>query len=129
MSTSGISGSEKFESDGAGFKGELVIAVFLIFALSHNLFNSLNKKKNLKKILFGKEIRLGLLILLFVTLILTLQNMSLNSNSLKFDESLISGLKPIWGNFFTAFSYMTTNGYVSYTGVDLYLLTVGIMLT
>ena len=113
LSTSGISGSEKFESDGAGFKGELVIAVFLIFALSHNLFNSWNKKKNLKKVLFGKEIRLGLSILLFVTLILTLQNMSLNSNSLKFDESLISGLKPIWGNFFTAFSYMTTNGYVS----------------
>ena len=27
--------------------------------------------------------------------------------------TLLSGLKLIWGNFFTAFSFLTTNGYVS----------------
>ena len=29
------------------------------------------------------------------------------------NDLLLSGLKLIWGNFFTAFSFMTTNGYVS----------------
>ena len=61
MSTSGISGPEKFGFDGAGFFGELVMAIFLLLALSHNFFYSLNKKKNLKNILFDKEIRLGLI--------------------------------------------------------------------
>ena len=51
LSTSGISGSEKFESDGAGFLGELVIVIFLFFALSMAL---LNKNKNVKKILFNE---------------------------------------------------------------------------
>ena len=40
LSTSGISGPEKFESDGAGFFGELVMAIFLLLALSHNIFYS-----------------------------------------------------------------------------------------
>ena len=113
LSTSGISGPEKFGSDGAGFFGELVIVIFLFFALSHNIFNSLNRKKNIKNIIFNKEIRLGLLTLILVTFILTLKNISQNSYLFKFDESFVSGLKIIWGNFFTTFSFMTTNGYVS----------------
>ena len=37
VSTSGISGPEKFELDGAGFKGELVIVLFLILAISNSI--------------------------------------------------------------------------------------------
>ena len=44
LSTSGISGPEKFGFDGAGFFGELVMAMFLLLALTHNFFYSLNKK-------------------------------------------------------------------------------------
>ena len=54
-----------------------------------------------------------MLTLIFVTLILTLKNMSLNTYLFNFDKSFVSGLKLIWGNFFTTFSFMTTNGYAS----------------
>ena len=78
LSTSGISGPEKFGFDGAGFFGELVMAMFLLLALTHNFFYSLNKKKNLKNILLDKELRLGLLTVTCITIILSLKNMSLN---------------------------------------------------
>ena len=113
LSTSGIAGSEKFSSDGAGFFGELVMAMFLLLALTHNIFYSLNKKKYLKNILFDKELRLGLLTVICITLILSLKTMSLDSTFFSLEETFISGLKLIWGNFFTVFSFITTNGYVS----------------
>ena len=84
MSTSGISGPEKFGSDGAGFFGELVMAIFLLLALSHNIFYSLNKKKNLKNILLNKELRLGLLTITCITIILSIKNMSLNNTFFNF---------------------------------------------
>ena len=113
LSTSGIAGPEKFEFDGAGFVGELVMAIFLLVAVSHNIMLSLNKKENLKKLLFNRELRLGLLTIICVTLILSLKNSSFNIAYFNLDEPFLNGLKLIWGNFFTAFSFMTTNGYVS----------------
>ena len=113
MSTSGIAGPEKFEFDGAGFVGELVMAIFLLLAISHNIMFSFNKKESLKKVLFNRELRLGLLIIICVTLILSLKNSSFNLVYFNVNEPFLNGLKLIWGNFFTAFSFMTTNGYVS----------------
>ena len=55
MSTSGISGPEKIGSDDAVFLGEFVMAIFLLLALSHNTFYSLNKKLSLKKLKFDKR--------------------------------------------------------------------------
>ena len=113
LSTSGIPGANKFDADGAGFLGELVMAFFLILALSHNIFYSYNKKKYLKKILFNNEIYLGLLTVFCITIVLSLKILSLNNSFFNFDELFKNGLKLIWGNFFTVFSFMTTNGYVS----------------
>ena len=120
MSTSGILGPEKFESDWTGFCGEFVMAVFLLLALSHNIFYSLNKKASLNKLKFDKEIRLGLCIVVCITLVLSLKDMRLISSEFNFDNSYVTELKLIWGNFFTAFSFLTTNGYVSaFWGSDL----------
>ena len=113
MSTSGILGPEKFESDWMGFCGEFVMAVFLLLALSHNIFYSLNKKASLKKLKFDKEIRLGLCIVVCITLILSFKDMRLISSDFNFENFYLSELKLIWGNFFTAFSFLTTNGYFS----------------
>ena len=67
LSTSGISGYQNFDVDEAGFLGELVIAVFLLLALSHKTFYFLTKKVELKKTLFDIELRFGLFLILFVT--------------------------------------------------------------
>ena len=76
MSTSGISGSDKLGSDGAGFLGELVIAIFLLLALSHNIFYSFNHKESLKKLMSDKEVRLGLFTVVCITIILSLKHMT-----------------------------------------------------
>ena len=114
LSTSGISGAEKFKLDGTGFYGELVVAIFLLLAFSHNFFYSLNKKKSSRTLLFDQEVRLGLLTVFCVTLILSLKEINLIKSLFSTDESLIVGLKLIWGNFFTALSFITTTGHVSF---------------
>ncbi len=82
LSTSGISGPEKFGSDEAGFFGELVIIVFLLLALSHNTFYYLNKKTRSKKFNFNRELRFGLFSVLFVYVITFSQR--IEPNKLRF---------------------------------------------
>ena len=113
ISTSGISGPSKFDLDGAGLLGEIVILLFLFLAVSHHVINLLYKRIKLNRVLADTEIRFGLLIVLVVTALISFKQISqinLYSNS---SDSLVSIIKLIWGNFFTAFSFMTTNGYVS----------------
>ena len=95
LSTSGISGAEKFKLDVAGFSGELVVAIFLLLAFSHNFFYSLNKKKSLKTVLLDQEVRLGLLTVLCVTLVLSLKEINLIKSLFTTYESSIVGLKLI----------------------------------
>ena len=113
ISTSGISGPEKFELDGAGFKGELVIVLFLFFALSNNVINIFFKQFSLKSILSDVEIRLGLSVTICATIIFTLKQASLGDFYTGLGLSFGNLIKIIWGIFFTVFSFITTNGYVS----------------
>ena len=113
MSTSGMPGPEEFGSDGAGFYGELIMAIFLFLALSHNIVYSLNEKAGLKKLKLDKEIRLGVFLIVFITILLSLKDMRLVSVETNFSDTFVNGFKLIWGNFFTAFSFITTNGYAS----------------
>ena len=137
MSTSGISGPEKFELDGAGFKGELVIVLFLLLALSNNIIKIFYKQMNLKRILFDIEIRVGLSISIGATIVLTLKKVSLDNFYSGLSESLGNLIEVIWGSFFTVFSFITTNGYVSafwsssFSSVDLsytYIILMGLCL-
>lgn len=114
ISTSGISGPEKFELDGAGFFGELAIVIFLFIALSNNILKSFFKQIRIKDILFyDKEIRLGLSIVITLTLLFSLKQLTPSIFQTEINVSLGSVCKLIWGNFFTIFSFLTTNGYVS----------------
>ena len=113
ISTSGISGPKKFELDGAGFFGELVIVIFLFIALSSNILKSLFKQIRLKNILYDKEIRFGLSIIIAVTLLFSFKQLTQSFYQTEINESLGSVIELIWGNFFTIFSFLTTNGYVS----------------
>ena len=113
VSTSGISGPEKFELDGAGFKGELIIVFFLLLAISNNIIKIFYKQFSLKGIFSDKEIRLGLFITLSATILFTLKQMSVGDLYIGLGGSFGNLFRIIWGNFFTVFSFITTNGYVS----------------
>ena len=113
VSTSGISGPEKFELDGAGFTGELVIVLFLLLAISNNIIKIFYKQLSLRGILSDKEIRLGLSITLGATILFTLKQTSVGGFYTGLSGSFGNLFGMIWGNFFTVFSFITTNGYVS----------------
>ena len=113
VSTSGISGPEKFELDGAGFFGELAIVIFLFIALSNNILTSFFKQIRLKNILYDKELRLGLSLVIAVTLLFSFKQLTLSNFHTGIGDSFGSVIELIWGNFFTIFSFITTNGYVS----------------
>ena len=113
ISTSGISGPENFELDGAGFFGELVIVIFLFFALSHNILRSFLTQFKLQNFLSDAEIRLGFFLALSVTLLLSFEQLSLDNFYSITGQSFGSVFELIWGNFFTVVSFITTNGYVS----------------
>ncbi len=113
ISTSGISGPENFTSDGAGFFGELVVVLFLFIALSRNIIKFLGKQLPLKTIVSDKEARLGLFIVLAVTLLLSFEQFIQAGFYFELNDKYGSLIELIWGNFFTVFSFITTNGYVS----------------
>ncbi len=121
VSTSGISGPDKFELDGAGFKGELVIVLFLILAISNNIIKIFYKQFSLRDILSDKEIRLGFSITIAATILFTLKQVSIGDFYTGLSGSFGNLFGIIWGNFFTVFSFITTNGYVSaFWGSSLY---------
>ena len=113
ISTSGISGPENFELDGAGFFGELLILMFLLLALSHTIFKSFYQKIRVKDILIDKEIRLGFFITVLGTVIISSKQITAGNIDEKLSYPLETIFESIWGNFFTVFSFITTNGYVS----------------
>ena len=113
ISTSGISGPEKFELDGAGFFGELLILIFLLLALSHTIFKSFYQKIRVKDIFIDKEIRLGFFITALSTVIISSKQITAGNIDETFSYHLETIFESIWGNFFTVFSFITTNGYVS----------------
>jgi len=110
VSTSGISGPEKLELDGAGFTGELVIVLFLLLAISNNIIKIFYKQLSLRGILSDKEIRLGLSITIGATILFTLKQTSVGDFYTGLSGSFGNLFEIIWGNFFTVFSFITTNG-------------------
>ena len=113
VSTSGISGPEKFEYDGAGFWGELVIVLFLFVALSNNILQIFYNHIRFKDIFSDTEIRLGLSLTITATVIFSFKQITISDFYTGISESFWNVIELIWGNFFTAFSFITTNGYVS----------------
>jgi trk system potassium uptake protein TrkH len=59
------------------------------------------------------EIRLGLSISIGATIIFTLKQFSFSDFYAEISGSFGKLIEIIWGNFFTVFSFITTNGYVS----------------
>ena len=113
VSTSGISGPEKFELDGAGFWGEMVVVLFLFVALSNNILKIFYNQIRFKNIFSDTEIRLGLSLTLTATVLFSLKQLNIDDFYTDMSEPFGRVIELIWGNFFTVFSFITTNGYVS----------------
>ncbi|SHH19841.1 potassium transporter TrkG [Marivita hallyeonensis] len=117
MSTSGISPVGGPEGAASGFTGEVILALFLMFALSRMTFSKDTGSSEKQGLLFDPEFRLGLAIVLMVPVILFLRHF-LAALDIGDQDNLLAGLRALWGAAFTVLSFLTTTGFVSVDWVD-----------
>ncbi|MEM9754626.1 MAG: potassium transporter TrkG [Pseudomonadota bacterium] len=109
MSTSGIA----LPGHAAGGRvAEAFIALFLIFALTRRAFLPGDAAGYLGRIRRDREVRLALFALVIVTTLVFLRHWL---GALEVDRLGNPGLalRALWGNLFTALSFLTTTGFVS----------------
>ena len=112
LSTSGISPVAGVENSGSQLAGEMIMIIFLVFALSRVTFLNEDVGRKLGAVVQDPELRLGLFIILVVTGFLFLRHWMVS-----FDEGLeisaFEAIRGLWGALFTVASFLTTTGFVS----------------
>ena len=113
LSTSGISAAnDGFAGQGAGWGGELVVALPLLLALTRHPFQPPSSMSLRQRLFEDAELRLGLIVVISVPLILFFRHWV---GALEVDEqdNLRAGLLAFWGSLFTTLSFLTTTGFES----------------
>jgi trk system potassium uptake protein len=112
MSTSGISPIGGVQNAGSGLPGEVLIALFLLFGLSRLTFSSDTITTARRGIQHDPEFRLGMLLVLGVTVLLFLRHY-LGAIQVSASGDAATPLRALWGSFFTILSFLTTTGFES----------------
>lgn len=111
LSTSGISAGEGMISSTSGFAGEVLIMMFLIFAVTRRAFPTRILGGTQTRLLDDPELRLALMLMSLVPMFLMMRHMIADSPAAK--ESAAGVAASVWGAVFTAASFLTTTGYES----------------
>lgn len=112
LSTSGISPVGGLQGAGAGLLGELLIFVFLGFALSRQTFLNGLRPETVTRLARDSEFRMGLLAVLVLPLLLFLRHW-LGAYEVAEQQNLAAALRALWGSVFTVLSFLTTTGFTS----------------
>ncbi len=111
LATSGISPVGGLANADGGIAGEIVIFLFLIFALSRVSFSS-DTSVSRFGLHMDPELRLGVLIVLGVPTLMFLRHW-IGAFEVNAGEDLFQGLRAFWGALFTVMSFLTTTGFES----------------
>ena len=112
LSTSGIAGQTGLANSGAGIPGEMLIFLFLLFAITRHALPNLGTTAQRRRLPGDPELRLAALIVITVTTILFLRHWFV-AEAAGVEESTSGALASLWGILFTTASFLTTTGYVS----------------
>lgn len=112
MATSGISPLGGVQTAPSGVAGEALIALFLLFGLSRLTFSSDTITTARRGIQHDPEFRLGMLLVLAVTVLLFLRHY-LGAYQVSATGDAFTPLRALWGSFFTILSFLTTTGFES----------------
>ena len=112
MATSGISPVGGVENGASGLGGELVMFLFLLFAVSRLTFSSDTRVTGPGGLASDPEFRMGLLLVIGTTLILFARHW-VGALEVAQGEGIVSGLQAFWGAMFTVLSFLTTTGFQS----------------
>jgi trk system potassium uptake protein TrkH len=112
LSTSGISPVGGLYYSASGVAGEVMIALFLVFALSHLTFSRAPGEDPRTVLTRDPELRFGLsLVGLLSAALFARHVVELGGEGV--DNSLSTALAAAWGGLFTILSFMTTAGFES----------------
>lgn len=112
LATSGISPVGGPSGAEAGIGGEVMIAVFFIFAISRLTFATDMQADDLRGLLSDAEIRMALAVVLVVPGFLFLRHW-LGAFEVDEELNIWVGLSSLWGGVFTTLSFLTTTGFES----------------
>ena len=112
MATSGISPVGGTQAAGSGMTGEVLIFLFLGFALSRRTFEREGNVRRRRRLLMDPEIRMGLGLAVGVAGLLFLRHWW-GAIEVEAGRALGQGLRAFWGGLFTVQSFLTTTGFVS----------------
>ena len=114
MATSGISPLGGTEGAQAGLPGEMVMALFMFFALSRLSFSNDTVTKGSARLDRDPEFRIGIFLTIAVPLLLFLRHWL---GAYEVDpaeaEAGTQAVSALWGSVFTVLSFLTTTGFVS----------------
>jgi len=112
MATSGISPVGGTAQAGSGIGGEVLIFLFLVFALSRQTFAHDGADRGRLRLIRDPEIQMALFCVITVPLLLFLRHWA---GALEVDQvqSLGDGLRSLWGGMFTVLSFLSTTGFES----------------
>ncbi|CUH53560.1 TrkH family potassium uptake protein [Shimia marina] len=112
LSTSGISGIGGVADAASGVAGELVIFLFLLFALSRGTFSSDTGAVKRSNLWDDPELRLGFLIVVAVPAMLFMRHWFGALEEEAINDSA-AAIKAAWGGVFTVLSFLSTTGFES----------------
>jgi trk system potassium uptake protein TrkH len=110
LATSGISTGETGAN--GGMVAEMIMALFMLFALSRMTFSSDTTTARQGRLMNDPEFRIGLIIVVLVPLVLFGRHFL---STLEFEDAdtLRGALIALWGSVFTVLSFLSTTGFVS----------------
>ncbi|WP_296764951.1 potassium transporter TrkG [Sediminimonas sp.] len=112
MATSGITPLAHGAASGSGLWGEVLLAIFLLFALSRVTFSRDTRVVGTPGVHSDPEFRLGFIIAITVPAVLFLRHWA---GAIEVDSAAnsVSALRALWGGVFTVLSFLTTTGFES----------------
>lgn len=112
MATSGISPIGGLANAGSGRWGEMLIFLFLLFALTRLTFSNDTSAARRQGVWYDPEFRMGALIVVTVPLVLFARHW-IAAFEVGPENSIFVGLRALWGGVFTTLSFLTTAGFES----------------
>lgn len=112
MATSGISPVGGVENAQSGLPGEVVMALFMFFALSRLAFSSDTVTKGNARLDRDPEFRIGMLLVIVIPVLLFARHW-FGAIDVDTSETGAEAIRAFWGSTFTVLSFLTTTGFVS----------------
>lgn len=112
MATSGISPVGGVTEAQAGVTGEVILFLFMFFALSRLTFSSDTATRGDARLDKDPEFRIALILVLGLPVVLFLRHW-LATFEVDAVENAVPALRAFWGSMFTVMSFLTTTGFES----------------